>query len=121
MDVMNTDTVGGRLHISVEVLAKIAKQAALEVDGVQEVSAANTGVKGLLGKVNPQKPVTVELSDDVAEITVCLIVRYGYKIPSLCEKVQKNVKGSIQNMTNITVAHVNVTVCGVQMPNPEVN
>ena len=116
MDVMNSDVVGGSLQISTDVLAKIAKQAALEIDGVQEVSAANTGVKGLLGKVNPQKAVTVQLNDDVAELTVCIIVGYGCKIPSLCEKVQKNVKSSIQNMTNITVAHVNVMVCGVLLP-----
>lgn len=116
MDVMNSDTITGHLHISVEVLSKIAKQAALEVDGVQEISSANTGVKGLLGKVNPQKPVLIEFHEDVAEITLCIIVGYGCKIPSLCEKVQKNVKNAIQNMTNITVAQVNLMICGVQIP-----
>lgn len=119
MDLMNSNTAGGSLQISTEVLAKIAKQAALEIKGVQDVSAGNTGVKSLLGKVTPQRAVTVQMADGVAELTVCVIVEYGSKIPSLCAKVQKNVKSSIQNMTNITVSNVNVVVCGVLLPQTE--
>ena len=42
-----------------------------------------------------------------------IMVRYGYKIPQLCEKVQENVKSSVQNMTCITVSKVNIVVTGV--------
>ncbi len=119
MDMMNTNPVGGSLQISTEVLAKIAKQAALEIKGVQDVCAGNTGMKSLIGKVTPQRAVTVQMADGVAEVTVCLIVEYGSKIPSLCAKVQKNVKSSIQNMTNITVSNVNIVVCGVLLPQTE--
>ena len=119
MDLMNSNTAGGSLQISTEVLAKIAKQAALEIKGVQDVSAGNTGVKSLLGKVTPQRAVTVQMADGVVELTVCVVVEYGSKIPSLCAKVQKNVKSSIQNMTNITVSNVNVVVCGVLLPQTE--
>ncbi len=115
MDIMN-DHVGGSLQIATDVLAKIARQAALEVEGVRDVRAGNTKVKNLWGKVAPQKAVTVQLTDDVAEITVCLVVDFGSKIPSLCEKVQQNVKSSVQNMTNITVSRVNVTVSGICAP-----
>ena len=119
MDLMNSNTAGGSLQISTEVLAKIAKQATLEIKGVQDVSAGNTGVKSLLGKVTPQRAVTVQMADGVVELTVCVVVEYGSKIPSLCAKVQKNVKSSIQNMTNITVSNVNVVVCGVLLPQTE--
>lgn len=115
MDLMN-DHVGGSLQIATDVLAKIARQAALEVDGVRDVRSGNTKVKNLWGKVAPQKAVAVQLTDDVAEITVCLVVDYNTKIPSLCEKVQQNVKSSVQNMTNITVSRVNVTVSGICAP-----
>ena len=57
--------------------------------------------------------ILVQLTDDVAEITVNIMVRYGYKIPQLCEKVQENVKSSVQNMTCITVSKVNIVVTGV--------
>lgn len=114
MEVTNSNVVNGSLQISTEVIAKIAKLAAMEIDGVKDVCAGTTGVKGLLGKVSLQKPVAVELLEDVAEITVSLMVSYGSKIPSLCEKVQENVKSAVQNMTSITVSRVNIVVVGVQ-------
>ena len=56
---------------------------------MKEVSTGTMGVKSLFNKVNLQKPILVQLTDDVAEITVNIMVRYGYKIPQLCEKVQE--------------------------------
>ena len=38
MDLQNMDLQGGSLQISTEVIAKIARCAALEVEGVAEVS-----------------------------------------------------------------------------------
>ena len=113
MDVTNSSTIGGSLQISTDVIAKIAKLATLEIEGVKEVSTGPMGVKSLFNKVNLQKPILVQLTDDVAEITVNIMVRYGYKIPQLCEKVQENVKSSVQNMTCITVSKVNIVVTGV--------
>ncbi len=113
MDVTNSSTIGGSLQISTDVIAKIAKLATLEIEGVKEVSTGTMGVKSLFNKVNLQKPILVQLTDDVAEITVNIMVKYGYKIPQLCEKVQENVKSSVQNMTCITVSKVNIVVTGV--------
>lgn len=114
MEVSNS-VVNGSLQISSEVIAKIARLAALEIDGVKDVCAGTAGVKGLLGRVAPQKPVCVELLEDVAEITVHLQVLYGSKIPTVCEKVQQSVKNAVQNMTSITVSRVNIVVSGVQV------
>lgn len=111
MDVVNTNTVNGSLQISTDVVAKIARLAAMEVNGVKDICAA-PGVKSLLGK---PKSVSIDLLDDVAEITLNIIVFYGSKIPAICEKVQQNVKASVQNMTTITVSKVNVVVVGVQV------
>ena len=96
MDVTNSSTIGGSLQISTDVIAKIAKLATLEIEGVKEVSTGTMGVKSLFNK-----------------ITVNIMVKYGYKIPQLCEKVQENVKSSVQNMTCITVSKVNIVVTGV--------
>ena len=70
MDVTNSSTIGGSLQISTDVIAKIAKLATLEIEGVKEVSTGTMGVKSLFNKVNLQKPILVQLTDDVAEITV---------------------------------------------------
>ena len=112
MDVSNTCVVNGSLQISTEVIAKIARMAALEIEGVKEVSPATAGVKGLLSK---SKSMAVSLNDDVDELTLQVVVFYGAKIPSVCEKVQKNVKAAVQSMTSITVSRVNVIVAGVQV------
>ena len=69
MDVSNTCVVNGSLQISTEVIAKIARMAALEIEGVKEVSPATAGVKGLLSK---SKSVAVSL------ITVLLYKRISW-------------------------------------------
>ena len=115
MDVQNT--IGGSLQISTDVLAKIARLAALEVGGVAEVTTGNSqNVRRLLSRTGLQKPVSVVLEDGVAAVTVHLTANYGQKIMPLCEKVQENVKQTIQNMTGITVSRVDVLVVGLAQP-----
>ena len=115
MDVQKT--IGGSLQISSEVLAKIARLAALEIDGVAEVTTGGSqNVRGLLGRTGLQKPVNVVLEDGIATVTVHITVVYGSKVMPLCEKVQENVKQAIQNMTGITVARVDVLVVGLAEP-----
>ena len=50
MDLQNMDLKGGSLQISTEVIGKIARCAALEIEGVAEVSCGkqNRKVKDLL-------------------------------------------------------------------------
>ena len=97
MDVRNS--IDGSLQISNEVVAKIAKLAALEIDGVADVSSGSMqSVRGLLSKASLQ------------------IAKYGSKIMPVCAKVQENVKQTIQNMTGITVSRVDVIVAGLEEP-----
>lgn len=116
MDLQNMDLMGGSLQISTEVIAKIARCAALGVEGVAEVSHGKQGktVKELLEMASIQPPVTVEMRDGTAEITLELIVRYGTRIPTMAEKVHQSVKSAVQNMTNVTVSRVNVVIAGLE-------
>ena len=52
MDINSSNVVGGSLQISTGVIAKIAKLATLEVEGVQAVSAGSHSVKGLFRTVS---------------------------------------------------------------------
>ena len=115
MELQNMDLRGGSLQISTEVLGKIARCAALEVAGVAEVSCAsqNRKVKDFLERANVQSPVTVEMRDGTAEITLHLVVAFGARIPSVAEKVQENVKTAVQNMTNVTVSRVDLVIAGL--------
>ena len=115
MELQNMDLRGGSLQISTEVLGKIARCAALEVAGVAEVSCGsqNRKVKDFLERANVQSPVTVEMWDGTAEITLHLVVAFGARIPSVAEKVQENVKTAVQNMTNVTVSRVDLVIAGL--------
>ena len=114
MDLQNTDLQGGTLQISTEVIAKIARCAALEIDGVAEVSCGsqNKKLRNLLETSSIQTPVAVEMRDGTATITLHLMMRFGARIPSVAEKVQENVKNAVQNMTNVTVSRVNLVLAG---------
>ena len=115
MELQNMDLRGGSLQISTEVLGKIERCAALEVAGVAEVSCGsqNRKVKDFLERANVQSPVTVEMRDGTAEITLHLVVAFGARIPSVAEKVQENVKTAVQNMTNVTVSRVDLVIAGL--------
>ena len=114
MDLQNMDLQGGSLQISTEVIAKIARCAALEVEGVAEVSCGtqNKKLKDLL-EASIQPPVAVEMRDGTAELTLHLIMASGARIPAVAEKVQENVKNAVQNMTSVTVSRVNLVIAGL--------
>lgn len=114
MDLQNMDLRGGSLQISTEVIAKIARCAALEVEGVAEVSCGtqNKKLKDLL-EASIQPPVAVEMRDGTAELTLHLIMASGARIPAVAEKVQENVKSAVQNMTSVTVSRVNLVIAGL--------
>ncbi len=116
MDMQNMDLMGGSLQISTDVIAKIARCAALEIEGVADVSCGkqqSQKVKDLLEVVSLQSPVTVEMRDGTADITLNLVVRFGARIPVVAEKVQKNVKTAVQNMTRVTVSRGNLGTAGL--------
>ena len=114
MDLQNMDLQGGSLQISTEVIAKIARCAALDVEGVAEVSCGtqNKKLKDLL-EASIQPPVAVEMRDGTAERTLHLIMASGARIPAVAEKVQENVKSAVQNMTSVTVSRVNLVIAGL--------
>lgn len=114
MELKDSKGQQGSLFIATDVVEKVAKLASLEVEGVGDVSVGTSGVKGMFAKTNLPKAVEVAMYDGVAEITINIIAKYGFKIPAVCKAVQEAVKAGVQNMTNITVSKVNVAVAGIQ-------
>lgn len=115
----NAGEASGSLQISTEVVEKIARLAAMEVPEVVSISGNAPQGKNLLGLIAAPQPILVQINSDVADITVSLVLRYGAKVPEVSEKVQKNIKSSVQNMTNISVAKVNVVVTGIAKTDAE--
>ncbi len=117
MEVKTTKQAKGSLQISTHVLAKIAKFAALEVDGVAGVSTGITGIQGVFTKTSIQKPVFVEMHDGLAIVNMHLVMEYGATMRTVAAAVQSNVKNAIQSMTGITVLRVNIVVAGAKIEN----
>ena len=113
MESFNSHSAGGSLQISIDVIEKIARQAAVEVEGVAGVAQPSSIQQNLLGKLMPNRPIEVTIKDDVADIQVALAVFYGTKIPEVSEQVQASVKDAVQSMTNISVARVDIVVTGL--------
>ena len=95
----------GCIHISEDVLASIAAGAVTEVEGISGLMnlAKKSGARG----------VRLTLDDDGAAVDLYVMIRYGYAIPEVAEKIQTAVSNAIESMTGFPVKAVNVHVGGV--------
>lgn len=111
----------GIVKISDEVVSVIAGLAASEVDGIVGMSAGIVGgfTEILSGKKNFSKGVKVNLVEENPTIDLFVVVEYGVKIHEVAEKVQENVKKSIESMTGLQVNAVNIYVQNVLLPKKE--
>ena len=79
----------GEVQIADEVVAIIAGLAATEVEGVDSMAGNITNeLVGKLGMKNLSKGVKVDVTEEHVSVDISLNVKYGYKIPDVCEKVQ---------------------------------
>ena len=106
----------GDVRVSEEVVAIIAGLAATEVEGVSSMAGNITNeIVSKLGMKNLSKGIFVEVMDEEIKVDVALNIAYGYAIPEISAKVQERVKSSVENMTGLTVAVVNIRIASVDM------
>ncbi|MDD6044368.1 MAG: Asp23/Gls24 family envelope stress response protein [Clostridia bacterium] len=114
------DIQGGKITFAPDVIATIASLAANEVEGVEGMSGTMVeGITGILNKKNITKGIKVEINEDVALIDINVILKYGYKIHEVSSALQKNIKTTIENMTGLKVAAVNVFVQSIAFEKAE--
>lgn len=107
--IQNTDI--GNIHISEEVIAVIAGIAATEgpevyslVGNITNEIVSKMGIKSL------SKGIKVDMAEDTVTISVTLNLVYGYNIPKTCQAIQERIIQSVESMTGMSVAEVNVNV-----------
>ena len=106
----------GSVQIADDVIAVIAGLAATEVDGVSAMAGNITNeIVSKLGMKNLSKGIFVEVMEEEIKVDVALNIAYGYAIPEISAKVQEKVKSSVENMTGLTVAVVNIRIASVDM------
>ena len=96
----------GCIHISEDVLATIAGGAAMEVEGIG-------GMMSLATKKSSARGVRIAVDEEGAVVDLYVMIRYGYPIPEVAEKIQSAVSTAIESMTGSTAKAVNVHVGGV--------
>ena len=103
------------IKISEEVVGTIAGMAIANVKGVAEMAGGFAGgiSEVLSGKKNMAKGIKVDIGEKETKIDVNIIVEYGARIPDIAFEIQKKVKQSVESMTGLNVAEVNVHVQGV--------
>ena len=104
------------IKIANDVVAVIAGVAVSEVPGVASMSGGFAGgiSEVLSGKKNLSKGIKVDADEKEVKIDVNIIVEYGSRIPDVAFEIQNRVKKSVENMTGLKVAEVNVHVQGVK-------
>ncbi|MBQ3103535.1 MAG: Asp23/Gls24 family envelope stress response protein [Oscillospiraceae bacterium] len=104
----------GSVNISEDVVAAIAVSAVKDVEGVSGM-ASNLGanVTELVSKKNVIKGVKLDMGAENIVVDLYIIVRYGFEIMDVAEKVQVGVKNSLEALTGIEVGAVNVHVGGI--------
>ncbi len=111
----------GIVRISDEVIGVIAGLAASEIEGVAGMSAGLVGdiSNKITGKKSNSKGVKVTMDNGLVVIDLHMSVEYGVKIPEMSMKVQSNVKSTVETMTGLNVALVNIYVQNVIFPKVE--
>ncbi len=103
----------GMLKVSENVIATIARLATMEVKGVESLVNTDNTIKQVLLKKSENNAIKIRLTGDVVEISVSVVVKFGNKVVSVAEQIQNSIKSSVQSMTGVTVARVNVYIAGV--------
>jgi uncharacterized alkaline shock family protein YloU len=112
----------GQTTIANEVVEKIAGIAAREVPGVYDLGGdfarAVSAVKEKLrlGDESSGQGVSVKLEGKTAEITVVIVIEFGFQVFSVTEKVREKVISSVENLLGLEVTAVDVTVDDVHVP-----
>ena len=104
------------IKIANDVISVIAGVAVSEVQGVASMAGGFAGgiSQVFSGKKNLSRGIKVEADEKEVKIDVNIIVEYGTRIPDVAYEIQNRVKKSVENMTGLKVAEVNVHVQGVK-------
>ena len=106
----NTSIVQGNVTISENVIANIARLATEEIDGVCKTVKTVTETFTDIFSNKQSQGVKVSISEDIISLEIAVELNYGVDIENTCREIQKNVKNSVESMTNLEVEYVNFLV-----------
>lgn len=112
----------GHVSITNDVIAAIAGGSAEECYGIVGMASKNQirdGISEILRKENFVRGVIVRQEEDVLNIDMYIIVRYGTKISEIAHNVQSQVKYTLGKSLGLPIDSVNVFIQGVRVAQDE--
>lgn len=105
----------GKIRIHKNAVASIAAIAAGEIEGVKRIGGNFTsGILELIGKKG-LAAIKVEINrNEEIGLTVPLVIKYGFNIPDIADKVQENISNALEKMTDLPIKYINVNVQGIE-------
>jgi len=98
----------GKTTLTPDVFLTIARQAALEVEGVHAIARVRGGMKGMQGRVN--EGVRMQVEDNVVFVDLFLVLENEVNIREVSRTVQLTVARAITEMTGLEAGHINVHI-----------
>ena len=110
---VTTQTEKGNICISEDVIQVMVTAAVTDIEGVAGFSnAIGADIADFLGIKNKVRGVKIASEDGKTVIDVLIMVRYGYGVTTVAQKVQNSVSANVEAMTGLK-AEVNVHVTGI--------
>lgn len=104
----------GSINISEEVISTMVRTAIIEIDGVASIpNTVGSELAELVGIKSTSKGIKVEIVEDTIKVDAVILVKYGCNIINVAKNVQDSVTETVQSVTGIEKAEVNVHVSGV--------
>lgn len=105
----------GSILISEDVIATIVTHAVNEVEGVIGLSVKpGADIAEMIGKKNWGKGLKVTIDHEEGLYIDCNVtVNYGQSVVTVAKAVQDAVLAALESIAGVTVAAVNVNVCGI--------
>jgi len=105
------------VDIELDVIARVAAKAALQVKGVLALENAFTdGIAAALGRDGRARGVRVVSEEDGCGFHIGAVTIYGYNIPEIAWNLQENVKKTVEEMIGVRVKRVDVLIAGIREP-----
>ena len=114
---VNTSNVYGKISISDEAIAKVAKNAALECYGIVDATSRklSDSFSELMKKQPDGRGIKVVTSGDRIFIDLNVIIKYGVSINAVAESLKEGLKYKVERFTGMIVDTVNVHIIGVKL------
>lgn len=105
----------GAIKIHKNVIASISSLAAVEIEGVKKVGGSfGSSLMELVGQ-KPLLAIKVEINkNEEVKVVIPVVIKYGFNIPDIANKVQENVRAALEKMTNLSIKDININVQGIE-------